>query len=152
MRNIDAIVIHQSLTEDGDELNYGGIVDSHIERGFDREGYHYIIEKVRDRVVAIAGRPLHNFGAHCTQNKMNHRSIGICVCGCFDHHAPSKEVYEVLISLCVDLCISFNIPANCVYPHSFFATKKTCPGYLFNITYVKNETARRIVKEIEHGS
>lgn len=77
-RTIDAIVIHCSATPEGKDCSVDDIRRWHLQRGFSDVGYHFII--YRDGTCA-AGRTITLAGAHCPQESMNRRAIGICYVG-----------------------------------------------------------------------
>jgi N-acetylmuramoyl-L-alanine amidase len=74
MRSINLIVIHHSASPLSTTL--ADVDRWHRERGFDRVGYHFLIEA--DGVLR-RGRPLDVVGAHAKGR--NTGSIGICVAG-----------------------------------------------------------------------
>lgn len=99
------ITFHHSATTDNETLkDYNAIKQYHIEtRGWRDIGYNVVIEKVNGIWVALWGRPLGMSGAHCSENKRNYNSVGICVVGNyqvdqFDYSATSliKEVVNAL--------------------------------------------------------
>ena len=74
-KTIDSIVIHCSATKEGADFSAKDIDRWHKERGFDKIGYHFVV--LLDGSYQ-RGRADDEVGAHCTQQKMNFRSIGIC--------------------------------------------------------------------------
>ena len=81
----------------------------------------------------LAGRMLTEDGAHCKQNGLNRRSIGICFVGNFDLHKPPHEAWMLGLKLVNSLMKIFNIPKNHVCGHRAFANYKSCPGWGFNV-------------------
>jgi len=94
-------------------------------------GYHYVLEYVGGYVAIHKGRDELRHGAHCSEEKMNFKSIGICVVGNYDKQAPSDEIMRYLAELCADICKRHNIPVTNIKPHREYATYKTCPGTAF---------------------
>lgn len=78
MRKIDAIVIHCSATPEGINFTEKDIDRWHRANGWNGIGYHYVVRL--DGSYAL-GRPVTAKGAHCPQESMNSRSIGICYIG-----------------------------------------------------------------------
>jgi len=140
------IIIHHSLSKDGNVNNWEGIKRWHLGQigGSDVRardynpyvlnpmldiGYHYGLEIEDLRYVYRIGRPLDMQGGHTL--KQNHCALGICVIGDFDVESPANTIYFLLGSLCRELMGRFNISIDNVLPHWAFANK-TCPGKLFN--------------------
>lgn len=83
MNNIDSIIIHCSATKAGSNIKAKDIDRIHKQRGFNRIGYHYVIDL--DGTIEV-GRPLSMSGAHCNTKgfsglSYNKHSIGICYVG-----------------------------------------------------------------------
>jgi hypothetical protein len=113
-------------------------------------GYHYGIEYVNGIPVIQKGRDELTHGAHCSEDKMNFRSLGICVVGNFDRQPPHDEVMRVLIDLCATKCKTHNIPPENIQPHRKYATYKSCPGLAFPFDYLKQEVGKMLgVKQCE---
>lgn len=126
------IIMHHSLTNDGDVVNFNAIKRYHIETlGWRDIGYHVVIEKQGNEVNALFGRMLNESGAHCKQAGMNSMSIGICMVGNFDVQKPSNEMWAKATRLCRSFMDIYNIPSACVRGHNEYADYKSCPGKLF---------------------
>lgn len=130
MRTIDSIVIHCSDTPYNRTVTAADVDRWHRARGFNSIGYHFFIRL--DGTVE-PGRPVAQTGAHCTQQRMNHRSIGICYAGgrlpdgsYGDSRTPAQR--EAMHRLVADLRRQYNIPANRVFGHCDFAPK-ACPCF-----------------------
>jgi N-acetylmuramoyl-L-alanine amidase len=144
------IVIHHSATADGQTVDWNAITNYHKNSlGYVDVGYHYGIEKINNQWAIITGRPEDQVGAHTKQEKMNYKSIGICVVGNFDKEHPNPEALSLLEMLCIDLCKRYNIPASNIVPHSKYANK-TCPGKLFPMDKLRKSVESRI-KECSHA-
>lgn len=140
------IIIHHSLTEDEALKQWPVIRTDHMEnRSFLDIGYHYGLGTIRRSWEAVLGRRLSKQGAHCKGK--NEEAIGICVLGNYDVMEPEARMYIELSELCIVLCMSFNIPAGEIYPHSEFA-EKSCPGVNFKMSVLKNLVARGLTGEV----
>lgn len=76
MRTIKEIIIHCADTPEGRDDKAADIDRWHKQRGFDRIGYHYVIDL--DGTIEY-GREQDCIGAHCQGHNTN--SIGICYIG-----------------------------------------------------------------------
>ena len=76
MRKITEIIIHCSDTPEGRNDKAADINRWHKQRGFDRIGYHYVVDL--DGTIE-RGRDLECVGAHCKGH--NTQSVGICYIG-----------------------------------------------------------------------
>lgn len=131
MRKIDSIVIHCAATPEGKHFTVDDIRRWHHARGWADVGYHYVI--TLDGEIQ-PGRPVGQTGAHCTQQRMNHVSIGICyIGGCSkdgktpkDTRTPAQKV--ALKSLVKRLRAQYQIPVSRVFGHRDFAPK-ACPSF-----------------------
>lgn len=129
MRKIDAIVVHCSATAEGKDFHSSDINRWHKARGFNEIGYHFVI--TLDGSVEN-GRDLEKQGAHCSQNGMNRRSIGICYIGGYDKdgktpkdtRTPMQRV--TLRKLLTKLKGQF--PEIKIYGHRDFSSK-ACPSF-----------------------
>lgn len=128
------IIIHHSLTDDGTVVNTQSIRRYHMnDLGWSAIGYHYLIERINNTVEIIKGRFDDQVGAHCKQNRMNYKSLGICCVGNFDEAPPDDIVWYKLVRLCRSLMHIHDIPWQHVHPHRLHATYKTCPGKMFDM-------------------
>lgn len=80
--------MHCSATREGRPFTAKDIDSWHRARGFSKIGYHYVVDL--DGTIE-KGREEHEDGAHCTQERMNHRSIGICYIGGLDENGMPKD-------------------------------------------------------------
>lgn len=126
------IIIHHSLTADSQTVSWNAIRRYHVETlGWRDIGYHFGIELVGTYYEILAGRMLTEPGAHCHQQNMNRKSIGICCVGNFDQDALPDGQLARLVQLTTSLMEVFDIPPQNVERHSTFAHYKSCPGTKF---------------------
>lgn len=126
MRKIDYIIIHCSATKEGIDWKAKDIDQWHKQRGFNKIGYHYVIDL--DGTVET-GRDENETGAHCVG--YNKSSIGICYIGGLDRNLNPKDTRtdkqkEALWNLVIKLLAKY--PNANVYGHNEFA-KKACPCF-----------------------
>lgn len=126
MRKIDYIIIHCSATKEGIDWKAKDIDQWHKQRGFNKIGYHYVIDL--DGTVEM-GRDENEVGAHCVG--YNKTSIGICYVGGLDRNLNPKDTRtdkqkEALWNLVIKLLAKY--PNANVYGHYKFA-KKACPCF-----------------------
>ena len=145
------IILHHSLTKDSGTVSWQAIRKYHMNTlGWDDVGYHWGIELInknnhRAKVLRVnhyeilAGRMMTETGAHCKQDRMNHRSIGICFIGNFDLYKPSHKMWMLGLKLARSLMQIFNIPKEKVCGHKEFADYKTCPGLSFNMNKFREQ-------------
>jgi N-acetylmuramoyl-L-alanine amidase len=126
------IIIHHSLTEDGKTVSWDAIRWYHVNtNGWNDIGYQCGIELIGNHYEVLLGRMLNEIGAHCKEDGMNSKSIGICLVGNFDKTAPCGAQMSLLIRLVRSFMDLFGIPVENVRRHSDYAPYKSCPGTLF---------------------
>jgi N-acetylmuramoyl-L-alanine amidase len=126
------IVIHHSLTKDGQTVSWGAIRKYHVETlGWNDIGYHFGIELINDHYEILVGRMMTEVGAHCKEQGMNNRSVGICVVGNFDVDILNTLQMEMLVKLVKSIKAVFAIPKANVKQHHEYASYKSCPGTQF---------------------
>jgi len=135
-----AIILHHSLTKDSQTVSWGAIRRFHtVDLGWRDIGYHLGVELARDQHEIFMGRMLNDSGAHCPQGGMNQKGIGICFVGNFDTYPPPAQMWDMGITLVRSLMDIFNIPADQVFGHRDFNSKKTCPGKMFDVDKFRTE-------------
>ena len=127
----DHIIIHHSLTPDGDTVSWNAIRTYHLSLGWAEIGYHFGIETIKGHDEIFMGRMPDQPGAHCKQQAMNFRSLGICLVGDYDATIPTDAKLTLLAKLTRSLQAIYKIPSDKVRMHREFATYKSCPGKLF---------------------
>jgi hypothetical protein len=120
------IIVHHSITPRDLDPNTteASIERNHKARGFPISslgwhiGYHYMIfgnGEVRKYRVDTEE------GAHCVEQSMNFKSIGICLIGDFDNEMPSQAQINSLRDLMQRKLTTFGINSANIYPHRHFA-------------------------------
>lgn len=105
-------------------------------------GYHWLIENLSDGLPwLIQGRSMMMHGAHCPQQGMNRRGIGLCVMGNYDIAPPPEAVFEKAADTTAWLCRMYRIPIENVVAHRDFASYKSCPGTKFDMDYFRERVA-----------
>lgn len=128
------VMIHHSLTDDSDAVSWGAIRRYHTEeKGWSEIGYHFGVELVSGYYEIMAGRSLDRSGAHCKEDQMNHRAIGVCAVGNFDLAPPPEGQIAALRDLVQGLLFEHKILVANVLGHRERATYKTCPGTQFDL-------------------
>lgn len=124
------IIIHHSATKEDTFANdWESIRKYHKSQGWRDIGYHYGIEYVNGKIVTQKGREESETGAHCQADRMNHKSIGICLVGNYEVQKPTEEQMQALENLCRDIMKRYNIPASKVLGHREVPGAATaCPG------------------------
>jgi N-acetyl-anhydromuramyl-L-alanine amidase AmpD len=76
-------------------------------------------------------------GAHCQQQGMNRKGIGVCIVGNFDKAPPPEDIFEKSADFVSWLCRMYRIPVDNVRGHNEFASYKTCPGEKFDMVFFR---------------
>jgi N-acetylmuramoyl-L-alanine amidase len=138
------IILHHSLTRDNETVSWDAIRRYHTATlGFRAIGYHYGIELVNNRYEILLGRMWYEVGAHCKDEGMNNKSLGICFVGNFDLNRIPKAQWLLGIQLVSSLCMLHSISVTSIYGHKNFSVK-TCPGKLFNIDLFREDVKKLI--------
>lgn len=140
------IMIHHSLTKDGQVVDWNAIRRYHIKtRGWRDIGYNYGVEKVNGVYQVMLGRDLNIPGAHCKHSNMNRLAIGICVVGNYDNRVPSiKSLNLLAAAVVVPLMRKYDIPIENIVRHHDYTPYKTCPGKMFPMLVLK-ELCRKML-------
>jgi N-acetylmuramoyl-L-alanine amidase len=145
---VQYIVIHHSLTKDGLVVDWNAIRNYHIKtNGWIDIGYHYGIENVNGEYLIQLGRPDWAQGAHCKEQGMNNKGIGVCVVGNYDLGPPPKEAMDLLVILVSDLCAKYRLSESRIVTHNQYAPYKSCPGNKFPM----DELQARVKARLEMG-
>lgn len=128
MRKIDKLIIHCAATKASMDIGAAEINKWHLQRGFKKIGYHYVIR--RDGTIE-KGRANAEIGAHATNH--NKTSIGICLVGGIDASGKPEanytpEQWKTLKELTVQIKTAYNIKSANIIGHNQVA-KKACPCF-----------------------
>jgi len=105
-------------------------------------GYHWVVERLSDgRPWAIQGRSMMMFGAHCPDQGMNRRGIGVCVIGNYDAEPPPEDIFEHAADFVGWLCRMYRIPVENVQGHRDQMDYKSCPGDEFDLEYFRERVS-----------
>lgn len=130
------IILHHSITprDLNKDITENSFNNSHKAREFPASffkgntwyiGYHYVIYGDGEiRQYRDHNEP----GAHCKEDGMNYKSIGICLVGDFDNETPSKAQIGSLRGLVNELRDTLSISVENIAPHRKYATYKSCYG------------------------
>ncbi len=128
------IVLHHTATPQGSlQEIIGGINQAHKRRKFPQSnlgyniGYHFVIDFFGK---VLRTRNDGEIGAHCREQRMNYRSIGISLIGNFQTHRVSHMQQIALTQLLDDLIRKHNIPKEYIKYHGQFKSTKCCGKYL----------------------
>lgn len=136
--NIKFLVLHHSAVSYNKNPNQFDAIDRyHKSKGWGMIGYHYVIEKNGTLKV---GRKENQVGAHCKEEGMNFKSIGIMMTGNFDIEMPTEAQKRSLRGLLLKLVARY--PQAEITYHRHWATYKSCPGKL-----IKDNWAKNLIKE-----
>lgn len=147
------IVLHHSATPDGVVYrDFDAIKKGHLAKGWRDIGYHWVVEMVDNKLVAIPGRAEWDVGAHCIPR--NNDGIGICCVGNFEIEVPSEDLYTFVANLCKDIMARHPIVE--IGQHKDYDAT-ACPGRHFNLERIRQlaegesilQEVRIIVKDKE---
>ena len=140
--DIKYLIVH-TIAYDGEYSKLEDIIRWHKERGFRTIGYHYYIKKNGD---IKKGREDNEVGAHCRDQGMNHKSLGIAFQGHHNKEDWTEEQKDSFIELCRLLRTRYNIPVSNVLGHrEVQGVNKDCPG-----TKINMDTVRNMINKVEN--
>ena len=146
------IIVHCSAGPDRVTRDWPAIREYHMKnRGWTDIGYHFGVERVGDGFEVVKGRPVDQSGAHCVEQQMNYRSIGVCMVGgdpgegFGDKYPLPREQYLTTLRLIADLCRQHSIPVEHVKGHREYAPYKTCPGVGVDLDLLRRDVAKQMI-------
>jgi len=133
------IMLHHSLTSDGETVSWGAIRRHHVEaRGFPTIGYHYGVELVGDQYEVLMGRSELDPASACPEQEMNARALHVCCVGNFDEAAPPQAMLDALVGLIIlPAMVEYGLPPERIIGHRDITAWKTCPGSQFDLEVVR---------------
>jgi len=130
--SIEKLMWHADLWQGGTALQ---IHDDHIsDKGYSGFAYNF---RIKTNGQLELGRPVGMVTAHCYQQSMNHKSIGIVLEGVWTDYLGkpistlTQEQMYTAIKLAHFLMQKLNLDFEANRPHREFATYKDCPGRYF---------------------
>lgn len=130
------LIIHHTLTEDGDTLSWPAIRRTHLEKGWVDIGYHWGVEW-SDRgyntahYEILAGRPMLARAAGEPKWGMNRKGVHVAFVGNYDIMEPPMEMWRFAMPHLADIIDALDIPIENVLGHreiSNVGSYKQCPG------------------------
>lgn len=120
------IIVHHSANK---KSTFENVDAYHKAKGWGGIGYHYFIELSGE---IKQGREDNEIGAHCLADKMNYKSIGICLAGNFLKHLWTSAQLRSLEELLFRLEKEYDIDRihNVLAHQEVSGAKTDCPGYL----------------------
>jgi hypothetical protein len=168
LRNWELMMFHHSYRPRLSDLEIPEDGFKHAAKSIDRYhrftrgwknglGYHFVVEG--DGIVSVGPRWIYQkVGAHCKEDHMNVRAIGICMVGDFGGKWDEKEKWDhptvaqilSLLALSAALVERFNISLKeeCFLYHSERAHYKSCPGFL--ITTLNKGWRKAFISEVSY--
>lgn len=153
MKKWEYIIVHHSLTKDGNTVSWQAIRKYHkdILKWADI-GYHFGIEIINGEIEILFGRSLLKDGAHTKELGMNQKGIGVCIIGNFDLVAPDGAALLKLKELIKFLKDVYEIETDNILGHREVGIRagydwirkeyKSCPGEQFNMDMLRGEIKR----------
>ena len=146
------LILHCSDTEDGPTLSWPAIRRYHTGvKGWSDIGYHYGLERYKDRMILLPGRRPTTYGAHCQAAGRNKDSIGLCVVGDFDRVAPTPSVYDAIVNALALIALMHGIHVDRIRAHREFDDRKSCPGSRIDMNLIRDLVGARMSEMSEIG-
>ncbi len=137
MRRITRIVLHHSLTRDGQTVSWDAIRRYHVERrGWHDIGYQLGLELIGESYEVLWGRSWRQLGAHAIG--ANGDSLGFCWVGDYTEMPPPDGMIERGVSVLADLCATFGLrPETAIVGHRDVSPNRACPGAAFPLERIR---------------
>jgi peptidoglycan hydrolase-like protein with peptidoglycan-binding domain len=130
------IIIHHTA---GEEKNTEQVREYHKSKGWIDIAYNFVIEKSGKIGV---GRSLAIPGAHCDDDGMNKKGIGVVVIGNFDLRVIEDVEYKPLLTTVRYIMQQYGIPSNRVLGHrEVLGASTACPGKNINMDALRRDLA-----------
>lgn len=126
--------------------------DHIVHRRWRGTGYNI---RIRQNGDVELGREVGMVAAHCSQDNMNYRSIGLVFEGCYTNEGLNlritkempKAQFDAGVKVLRFLMKEYNIGKNKILPHRYYATWKDCPGTFFPLANLFTEAFKPEVKQ-----
>lgn len=142
-----SIVLHHSLTKDGETVSWNAIRRYHVDtNGWRAIGYHYGIENIGGRFEILSGRFVEEDAAAVKEKGLNKTGIHICLVGNFDLVKPPVPQWNLTVGLVRSLMAVHGIKITNIYGHRDFSPYKTCPGAKFDLEQFRFDVQRGSTK------
>jgi hypothetical protein len=132
-----AILIHHTAGHDHDGLDTDDIGRDQVLRGWHEIAYHFVVERVDDAYVVVAGRPLYRRGGHAGGPE-NGTHLGIVFHGNFMVEPPPSEMLLVGARHIAGLCWALRIDPERIQRHGDVRAT-ACPGDAFPIDELRSQ-------------
>lgn len=142
------IIMHDSLTKDGETVSWGAIRKFHKEvKGWSDIGYHFGIELIGETYEVLLGRIIGQQGAHCPG--FNTIGIGICLIGNFDESTVPEGQWDLAVKLVAHLSMALGIAnANIMGHREAMPGERTCPHKNFDCVLFRYDVLEYISKNV----
>lgn len=130
-----AFLIHHTAGADDGDLDLAVIRRWHMEgRGWADIGYHFVVERIGDQHVAVAGRPLNRPGSH--EPAVNRSHIGVAFAGNFEVDEPPHGQLVAGARLIVGLADALGLEEIVIEGHRDYKAT-VCPGRHFDLELLR---------------
>jgi len=119
------IIHHTAVSRAKNNHQFEAVRNYHVSKGWGNIGYHFLIEPSGETIWC---RKENEVGAHCKEQNMNYRSLGICLTGNFDIEEPTPNQKASLKNLLSLLLKKYSLTTDQIKFHRDYVTYKTCPG------------------------
>lgn len=129
------LMVHHSLTADGQTVSWGAIERYHRDtNGWADIGYHFGVELIGSTYYAMVGRAEHRPAAACPQGNMNSEAIHVCLVGNFDLiEPPENQLLVAAHRIILPVMDRYGIVPARIVGHRDYNPAKSCPGAKFNL-------------------
>ncbi|MBQ8281610.1 MAG: N-acetylmuramoyl-L-alanine amidase [Lachnospiraceae bacterium] len=143
LKEVKGIIIHNTAepgqTADGMWTYYDKLADS----GNVSESMHFIVDEDGSIIQSI---PCNEIAFHAMSK--NSEAIGIQYCHASQDGSMSKDAYDSLVALVVELCEEYDLDASDVKLH-YDVTSRPCPEYYVNNPELWQDFLSDVKKELE---
>ena len=143
------VIHHTAVSREKNSKQFDAVRRYHINKGWGDIGYAYFIEPDGS---LMKGRPDDVSQAHVKEDKMNYKSLGVCLTGNFDIELPTEKQLKTLNILLANLRNKYNLTRDKVKFHRDYATYKSCPGLFFTSSLLqKNMSMKELIRDKNTG-